>query len=125
MSDKPKVRVNAYYDVMTKKPFFWEAMAEFGTHEALAEALPKIPKSAGLKEMHPIGHGTKAYARGNLRPTDVTGEVNEAGIRRYRTVLRSAAKIGADVEWEGPESPTQNRYLNQKQFHQAIGEPSE
>lgn len=35
----------------------------------------------------------------DLRSNGVTGEVNETGIRRYRSFRKHAARLGFDTEW--------------------------
>jgi hypothetical protein len=58
---------------------------------ALAATFPKACKFRDAMILTATGHGAGARAEINLASTGVTGEINEAGIRRLRTIRKALA----------------------------------
>ena len=75
----------------------WQATASFDRPaEAMAFAA-RFPKSAGLQI-----HGANATSRATLTANGVNGGVNEAGVRRYRSLIARAQQLGVTIEWHDP-----------------------
>lgn len=77
----------------------WSAVASF---EQPAEAMAfsaRFPKSAGLKV-----YGATATSRARLTANDLNSGVNEAGVRRYRSLIRRAQRLGVTIKWHDPST---------------------
>lgn len=75
----------------------WQGIASF---ERPAEAMAfaaRFPKSAGVQI-----HGANATSRATLLANGVNGGVNESGVRRYQSLIRTAQELGVTIEWHDP-----------------------
>lgn len=78
---------------------------DFPTQDMADRFAAQFPKSAGVKVRPCImmdgGRTWSASGQATLAPT-ATNAVNEAGVRRYRSVVRAAAKAGLEIDWTTP-----------------------
>lgn len=133
------IKVSATYKVLqggrdydeSQAQNFWAKTEEFETAAEAEAAFAAFPKACKFKlitasqgwtmatETTP-GFNTYCYygqADAMLQSNGVNGGSNEAGIKRYRKVIASCAKLGVDVEWT---TPWGNSFATQEAFEAVI-----
>lgn len=92
----------------------WQATASFDEPDEAIAFAASFPKSAGVKV-----HGANATARATLRGDGVNRGTNETGIRRYRSLISRAQKLGVTIEWHA-SSTTRTALISQEAFEAAV-----
>lgn len=105
----------------------WIESQDFGTEAEAVEWAAQFPKSAKLRVRSVTDHSAIGGAQTwhdasvviGLGANGVNGGVNETGLRRLRTIERTAARLGERIEWNG--SFASNAYPTREAFDAAIG----
>lgn len=125
MESTPVLTLNAYfttnYSRVAGLPQMFEFRAELPSREAAAEFGNLFPKAAKfmamrLTTMSGAQRGT-AVVTGNLVSNGVNGGINEAGLKRYQTVVKAAAKLGIEIQYAANAG---NSYPTREAFEEAI-----
>lgn len=111
------------YRMDYSRPLFVEiATADYATEAEAAAVVALFPKSAKFyvsRCSHAGGIQTySARTRATLVPTGNNGGTNETGVRRYRSIMARAEKLGASVEFV--TGRTVNAYADRETFEAAI-----
>jgi len=121
------LRIDAWYTTKYDSrtpgpPAAWSLHGRTRTVEGAKAIAVLFPKSAGVTGTglsgDPNGNRGSFGAHGKLKADGVNGGRNEAGIRRYRTIVKTAAKLGIAIQWLGQCG---NSYRSQAEFESAIG----
>lgn len=110
------------YTMDYTRPLFVEiSTADYATREEAEAAAALFPKSAKFYVStcsHPGGIYTyTARTRSELTANDNNGGRNETGIRRYRSIMARADKLGAEIEFA---AGFVNHYPTRESFESAI-----
>lgn len=117
------IKIYAVYDFYgtPDEPKWVEARMEFDTPVEAREFAEPL-KGVGMKgvPLHDRGM-VRGVAKMNakLAKDGANGGRNEAGINRYRKLVRLAAKLGIEIEWD---VPSLNSYRTQAAFERAIAD---
>ena len=109
--DQPKGKEN---------PIMLEVQSRTSSKETAEQLAAQFPKSVGLRAI--AGYQNKyglVHKRIILTPNKTTGEKNDAGIRRYKSILNSAARLGHNVVYT--KTHTSNAYDSADELHAAAG----
>ena len=109
--DQPKGKEN---------PIMLEVQSRTSSKETAEQLAAQFPKSVGLRAI--AGYQNKyglVHKRIILTPNKTTGEKNDAGIRRYKSILNSAARLGHNVVYT--KTDTSNAYDSADELHAAAG----
>lgn len=96
---------------------------ELPTREAAEEWAAQFPQSVRFR-VRSCGwlDGSTTYSAGTgliqLAANGVNGGVNETGLRRYRSAVRTAERLGLDVEFGA--AGTMNAYADRATFEAAV-----
>jgi hypothetical protein len=120
------LRLRAYYtteyDKIAGIPMGYEFNAELPTVEDAKAFVAQFPKSAKMFAVAISGvTGIRGWvaAHGNLVSNDVNHGINETGLKRYRTILKAASKLGIEIEYKKDSA---NSYSSRETFEQAINQ---
>jgi hypothetical protein len=115
------------YDLHPERPQDYTLRSpDFATREeaeAWAAQFPKAVRFYVTTLSYSDGRAMTYHARtGSVRLTAdaVNGGVNETGVRRYRSAIRTAAKLGLDVVFPAGGNVV-NAYTDRAAFEAAIG----
>jgi hypothetical protein len=86
--------------------------------QALAAQFPKSAKVSAVSLGGDPAHLGIIQFHVNLAPNGNNGGINETGLRRYRTLMRAAAKAGITVEWTAAQAV--NSFATQAEFEAAV-----
>ena len=103
-------------------PGQYKAELEFASIEEAKRVQALFPKSAKVylvQVYSATGTTARLVAQESLASNARTGEKNEASIRKYRSFLRSAAKLGFGVEYT-TEGQAHNVYPTREAFEAAL-----
>ncbi|GIH07512.1 hypothetical protein Rhe02_55790 [Rhizocola hellebori] len=123
----PVLNIEAYWRHRkdASMPCHYLFRAEFATLEQAQQFAALFPKTAKLTTVtcYDPSRGTKtgiAENYSNLTADGSNGGVNETAIRRYRTLVKAAAKLGITVAWYA-DPRTSNAYQTREEFERAAG----
>ena len=103
-------------------PQQFEFNAELPTKADAAEFAAQFPKSAKVfAGLLYTENGTRGWAsaQASLVSDGVNGGVNETGLRRYRTIVKTAERLGIEILWVARAG---NAYATREAFEAAIGQ---
>lgn len=91
----------------------------FPDRDAAAAFVAQFPKGARFRIAADAEPGTfRAVADASLVPNGTNGDINEAGLKRYVSVLRVAERVGVTVDWVARYG---NSYPTRAAFETAAG----
>ena len=103
-------------------PTHFQFSQDFPTIEEATAFVAQFPKSTKMFTYSVNAYSSDKYyaimVRANLTSDKNNGGINEAGLRRYLTVIKAAAKLGIEIVCTPNAS---NAYETREEFEQAIG----
>lgn len=115
--------LSGFFNHFTGNVQHFDFNTETDTPESAAALVALFPKSAKLTAGRIMQNGGRigGFIRGSgkLATDGVNGGVNETAIRRYRAVVRAAAKLGIEIRWTARNYS--NAYISREAFEAAAG----
>lgn len=108
MTTQPNtLRMDAFYNMASGNQGDWIHQTDKPTHATFGASFATVEEAEALVALFPKGAGLRTnqyggvYLHVTLKANGINGGINEAGVKRIRRILSSAAKNGVTIDYHG------------------------